>query len=82
MPIWRGLPVVRKTDIHAKFSLNSTNNLNYKGTSPEFIDGQRKKTKTKNKNKKQKQNIGQWCGAVGALVNQTKATINHMIFFE
>jgi hypothetical protein len=34
---------VGKTNIHAKFSLNSANNLNYKETSPEFIAGERKK---------------------------------------
>jgi hypothetical protein len=45
MPVWRGSPVVGKTNIHAKFSLNSTNNLNYNETSPEFIDGERKKKK-------------------------------------
>jgi hypothetical protein len=32
---------------HAKFSLNSINNLNYKETSPEFIAGKLKKEKKK-----------------------------------
>jgi hypothetical protein len=40
MPVWRGSLVVGKTNIHAKFSLNSSNNLNYKETSPEFIAGE------------------------------------------
>jgi hypothetical protein len=51
MPVWRGSPIVGKTTIHAKLSLNSTNNLNYKETSPEFRAGQRKK-KNKKKIKK------------------------------
>jgi hypothetical protein len=38
---------VRKTNIHAKFSLNSTIKLIYKGTSPEFIAGE-----SNNNNKK------------------------------
>jgi hypothetical protein len=40
MPVWRGSPVMGKTNIHAQFSLNSTNNLNCKETSPEFIAGE------------------------------------------
>jgi hypothetical protein len=49
MPVWRGYPVMGKTNIHAKFSLNSTNNLNIKKTSPEFIAGESKKKKNENK---------------------------------
>jgi hypothetical protein len=45
MPVWWGSPVVGKTNIHAQFSLNSTNNLNYKGTSSEFIAGERNNNK-------------------------------------
>jgi hypothetical protein len=33
--------------LYVKFKLNSTNNLNYKETSPEFIAGERKKKKKK-----------------------------------
>jgi hypothetical protein len=38
---------VRKTNIYAKFSLNSSNNLNYKETSPEFIAAESKKQNKK-----------------------------------
>jgi hypothetical protein len=46
MSVWRGSPVVGTTNIHAKFSFNSTNNLNYKETLPEVIAGERKKETT------------------------------------
>jgi hypothetical protein len=39
-----------KNKCHVKFSLNSTNNLNYNETSPELIAGERQKKKTTTKN--------------------------------
>jgi hypothetical protein len=45
IPAWHdeGHPVMRENRYHKKFSLNSTNNLKFKETSPEFITGEPKK---------------------------------------